>query len=130
MDESRKQPKPRVLDTGNCDPDHANLRALLERCGAEVDRVMFVEDAMKRLHETAYDLVLVNRLIFADGSDGLALIQQMQADEKLRRIPVMMISNYADAQDRAVAAGAVRGFGKAALNDPQTLDQIRSILAR
>lgn len=122
--------KPRVLDVGNCDPDHANIRQLLERCGADVDRVMFVEDAIQRLRASNYELVMVNRLIFADGSDGLPLIERMKADESLRPVPVMMISNYAEAQDRAVAAGAVRGFGKAALHDPQTIERVRSLLFR
>jgi CheY-like chemotaxis protein len=130
MSEGPLHPRPRVLDVGNCDPDHANIRQLLERCYAVVDRVMFVEDALRRLRESGYDLVLVNRLIFADGSDGLPLVERMQADESLRRIPVMMISNYPEAQDRAVAAGAARGFGKAALHDPRTMDLLRSVLSR
>ncbi len=120
--------RPRVLDVGNCDPDHASILRLLSRFDVEVDRVMFVEEALKRLNERRYHLVMVNRLIFADGSDGLPLIKQMKADESLRRIPVMMISNFADAQDRAVAAGAVRGFGKANLDAPATEEALRPFL--
>ena len=49
-------------------------------------------------------------------------------DEALRDIHVMMVSNYADAQDRAVAAGAVRGFGKNDLDKPLPVDLLRSYL--
>lgn len=115
--------RPCVLDVGNCDPDHGRIRQMLERHFAvTVDRVMFVPEALAALATRSYALVLVNRLIFADGSDGLALIEAMQADPRLRDTPVMMVSNFADAQARAVAAGAVPGFGKATLDAPQTLE--------
>jgi len=101
---------------------------LLGGFDVEVDRVMFVDEAMEALRRTRYRLVLVNRLIFADSSDALPLIEKMRADESLRDIPVMMVSNYADAQDRAVAAGAARGFGKADLDKPATIELLRPYL--
>lgn len=116
------------MDVGNCDPDHAGIRRLLEPFDVKVDRVMFVDEAMSALRETRYHFVLVNRLVFADSSDALPLIGKMKADEALRDIPVMMVSNYADAQDRAVAAGAVRGFGKDDLDKPSSIDLLRSYL--
>ena len=39
---------------------------------------------------------------------------------------VMLVSDYEDAQDQAVANGAVRGFGKSTLEDPATLDLIKA----
>jgi len=122
--------RPRVLDVGNCDPDHASIQRLLGRFEVDVDRVMFVEEAVVALAKSRYDLVLVNRLIFADGSDGLPLIQRMKADARFQKIPVMMVSNYPEAQDRAVSEGAVRGFGKADLNEPRTLELLKPYLAR
>ncbi len=120
--------RPSVLDVGNCDPDHASMRRLLSHFGVEPDRVMSVDEAMTALSDKSYDLVLVNRLIFADGSDALPLIERMQADDRLKDTPVMMISNYADAQERAMAAGAKCGFGKGDLNDPATLEKLRPYL--
>lgn len=122
--------KQRILDVGNCDPDHAGIRALLGRFDVDVDRVMFADEAMEALRKTPYQLVLVNRLIFADSSDALPLIEKMKADDALRDIPVMMVSNYSDAQDRAVAAGAVRGFGKADLERPETINLLQTCLAQ
>lgn len=118
----------RVLDVGNCDPDHTAMRRLLSQFDVAVDRVMFVDEAMSALQVTRYHLVLVNRLIFADASDALPLIERMHADEAIGDIPVMMISNHADAQDRAMAAGAVRGFGKADLDMASTVDLLRPYL--
>ena len=121
----------RVLDVGNCDPDHGAIRLMVtEAFDAQVDRVMFVPDAMKKLADLAYDLVLVNRLVFDDGSPGIDLVRQMKADERIRNVPVMLISNYADAQSEAKAAGAIPGFGKAAVGDSVTVDLLAEYLPR
>lgn len=120
-------PSARVLDVGNCDPDHGAIRRMLvNNFEVEVDRVMFPVEAIDELTQRSYALVLVNRLIFADDADGLELVRTMKNRDDLRSTPIMMVSNFADAQDRAVAAGAVRGFGKASLGTPDTL----SILAQ
>lgn len=120
-------PSARVLDVGNCDPDHGSIRRMLvNNFEVEVDRVMFPVEAIDELTQRSYALVLVNRLIFADDADGLELVRTMKNRDDLRSTPIMMVSNFADAQDRAVAAGAVRGFGKGTLGTPDTL----SILAQ
>ncbi len=120
--------KPRVLDVGNCDPDHGSICRLLKKFDADVGRVMFVEEARKALAENTYDLVLVNRLIFADSSDGLPLVKYVATEMGPPAPPIMMISNFEDAQQRAVEAGAVRGFGKSDLNDAATLELLKQYL--
>ncbi len=121
----------RVLDVGNCDPDHGAIRRMLtEAFDVQLDRVMFVPDAMKKLADVTYDLVLVNRLVFDDGSPGIDLVRQIQADERMHKTPVMLISNYADAQREAEAAGAVPGFGKATVGDSVTVDLLAEYLPR
>ena len=120
---------PYVLDVGNCDPDHARISSMLrQHFAVEIDRVMFVPEALALLANRTYALVLVNRLIFADGSDGMPLIEAMQADPRLHSTPVMMVSNFGDAQARAVAAGAVQGFGKAALDAAETYTRLANYL--
>ncbi len=121
----------RVLVVGNCDPDHGAIRALLQRnFEVEVERVMFVAEALQALRRGPFALVLVNRLIFADQSDGAALIAAMRTDPALASTPVMLISNFADAQDAAVVLGAERGFGKAELNQPATVEHLARWLPR
>src|SRR5438552_431392 len=101
-------PRGRVLDVGNCNPDHHMIRMMLERYfRADIDRVMFVDEALELMRRTKYDLVLFNRLIFEDGSEGLELVHRAKADTTLQPAPLMMVSNYADAQKAAVMAGAV-----------------------
>ena len=111
----------KVLEVGNCDPDHAALRRMLtERFDVEIDRVMFVDEALTRLRANDYALVLFNRLIFADHSPGLELVHRAKADPAINGAPIMMISNFEEAQAQSVAAGAVPGFGKNALFEEDT----------
>lgn len=115
-------PKPQVLDVGNCDPDHGMIRAMLmENFDVDVDRVMFVDEALQRMKERTYALVLFNRLVFADGSEGLQLLRKAKRDLALTGTPIMMVSNYEDAQAASVEAGAEPGFGKKAVGSPDTL---------
>jgi CheY-like chemotaxis protein len=126
MAEERRR---RVLDVGQCRPDHSAIRsAIAGRFDVEVDRVMFVDEALDAMRRTAYDLVLVNRLIFDDNSDGAELIRRAKRDERLRDIPIMLVSNYAEAQSAAVGAGAERGFGKAELHDAATHEKLARFL--
>ncbi|MCZ6682010.1 MAG: hypothetical protein O7B26_02430 [Planctomycetota bacterium] len=121
----------RVLDVGNCDPDHAAIHRLLtENFDVAVDRVMFVDEALKQMRENRYDLVLYNRLVFDDGSEGIELVLRAKREEALESVPVMMISNYPEAQAASVAAGGVSGFGKNALSDSSTLDLLSACLPR
>jgi CheY-like chemotaxis protein len=112
-----------VLVVGICDPDHTMIRQMLtDHFDVEVDRVMFVDDAVARMKQRRYRLVLVNRLIFEDGSDGLELLRRARDERLLSDVPIMMISNYSEAQERAVKAGAVPGFGKVAIRDRSTTE--------
>jgi len=111
----------RVLDVGNCVPDHAAIRGLLESSfGAEVVQAHGPGDALRLLKAQPFDLVLVNRKLDQDYSDGLPIIKSIKADAKLVSVPCMLITNHADHQQEAVAAGAEFGFGKKELQSRET----------
>lgn len=119
-----------VLDVGNCSLDHGTLTRLLEsNFEVQVLRTHGMGDTLDVLRSQTVDLVLVNRIMDRDGSSGLALIQKLKADAALAAVPVMMMSNYPDAQQAAIQAGAEPGFGKAALRDTATLDRLQKYLA-
>lgn len=119
----------RVLDIGNCNPDHAAISALLrQNFDAQVVRAHGWHDASRELQNGAIDLVLVNRRLDRDDSDGLEIIRQIKADPSLAGIPCMLISNYPDYQAKAQQAGAEPGFGKSDLYDPRTLENLRPFL--
>jgi CheY-like chemotaxis protein len=120
----------RVLSVGQCVPDHFRIAgAFRQLFGTEVVPSDSSREALEKLRQERFALVLVNRIFDADGSDGLELIRQIKADEKIASVPVMLVSNYDDAQAEAVGAGAVPGFGKATLGDPEMLEHVRPFLA-
>jgi DNA-binding response OmpR family regulator len=114
----------RILDVGQCGFDGPEIEALLrEQLSADVDGADTAADAKRRLAAGRYDVVLVNRVLNADGSSGLDLVAELAGSAGTP--PVMLVSDLPDAQEAAVAAGAVPGFGKADLTDPATFDLIR-----
>jgi two-component system chemotaxis response regulator CheY len=120
----------RVLDVGQCSPDHWSIKHLIEgELGAEIVQAHLQNEALEQLRAGKFDLVLVNRKFDADYSDGLELIRAIKADAALATVPVMLVSNYPEYQAEAVAAGALPGFGKAELRQPATKEKLSAILA-
>ncbi len=120
----------RVLSVGQCGADHGAIsRTLHGNFGVDVVPADSLEEALQALNQEPFALVLVNRVLDGDGSQGLDVVRQIAADEKLRSIPVMLVSNYEDAQREAEASGAKRGFGKAALGSPATLARLKPYLS-
>lgn len=119
----------RVLDVGQCNPDHASIRSLLEgQFGVEVVRAHQLDDALAQLKDGKFDLVLVNRKLDIDYSDGMDIIKHLKADPEFGSIPVMLVTNYPEHDKVAVEAGATSGFGKAQLKDPATHEKLAKIL--
>ena len=122
---------PRVLSVGQCGFDHRSISGYLaERFGAEVERADSLDDTRDAMRSARYDLVLVNRVLDEDGSSGLELIRALKHDPALADVPVMLVSNHADAQEAAFDLGASPGFGKASLHSDATLARIKALLGR
>lgn len=119
----------RILSVGQCGADHGSISRVFQRAfAAEVVGIDTTVEALEKLRREAFALVLVNRVFDADGSSGLDLIKQIKSDEALAPTPVMLVSNYADAQKQAAEAGAVPGFGKAELGAVQMVERVRRVL--
>ena len=118
-----------ILDVGNCQPDHAAITSLLTgHFDCQVTQAHGADDAVAELRSRKYDLVLVNRKLDRDYSDGIDVIREIKAQPGLAGVPCMLITNYPEHQDAAVEAGAVRGFGKLEFSRPATLERLRSAL--
>lgn len=103
---------------------------LESRYGAEIAQAHGLDDTLAALSAGGVDLVLVNRKLDADYSDGLDIIKRIKGDAALAEVPVMLVSNYPNYQDEAVAAGAERGFGKAELAASATHERLDHFLRR
>ena len=119
----------RVLDVGNCAFDHRSIQTMIERSfDAVLLQAHSEEDAIATLLEDQIDLVLVNRKLSRDRSDGLEIIKRIKTTDELSAIPVMLITNYPEYQEQAVAAGAEWGFGKEQVDAPDTIEKLKMIL--
>lgn len=118
-----------VLSIGQCRPDQAAIsHYLTSHFGAKVLTADLPAEAYHVLKTQSVDLVLINRKLDADYSDGMEILQQILADMTTAEIPLMLVSNFAEWQDKAVALGATYGFGKAELNRPETKLRLSAVL--
>ena len=119
-----------VLDVGNCGYDHSSLKSLIERnFDAKVLQAHGPNDALKMLREQTFALVIINRKLDRDHSDGMDILQDIKSDEQLQDTPVMLLSNYEDAQAAAIDAGAAPGFGKKELGKEETIKKLQPFLS-
>jgi len=118
-----------VLDIGNCNPDHSSLsRMLVTNFNVRVLRAHELKDSLELLQKEQVDLILINRKLDIDYSDGLEILQHFKQDDQLKGIPAMIITNYPEHQEEAVAAGAEYGFGKLQFADIATQDRLSRFL--
>ena len=111
----------RVLDVGQCGPDHATVQSFFARhFDCEFVQAHGAADALEQLRGGRIDLVLVNRKLDQDYSDGIEIIRLVKAEPAIADVPMMLITNYPEHQAAAVAAGAVPGFGKLEFDQPET----------
>jgi two-component system chemotaxis response regulator CheY len=117
------------LSVGQCAFDHRAITRHLERTfGAEVFGADSFDEAIEAIRSEPFALVLVNRISDLDGAPGLDLIRRLKADPRLALVPVMLVSNYPDAQREAEALGALPGFGKSDLRAPGGTKPLQAVL--
>ena len=118
-----------VLDVGNCPPDRRTLAHWLSsHFDCRVIHCEAASDAFEILRQQTVDLVLVNRKLDIDYSDGLRVIEQIKGDAAFGHLPVMLVSNYAEHQQLAIQAGAIEGFGKLQLELPTSVAKVARVL--
>jgi DNA-binding response OmpR family regulator len=118
-----------VLDVGNCNPDHYAIRDMLKSSfSVNVLRADQLSDALDILNRESVDLVLVNRKLDIDYSDGMDIISTLLGHTKFQSIPVMLVTNLEEHQTAAIEAGAKAGFGKSSLRTPETHSRLAAVL--
>ena len=119
-----------VLDIGNCVPDHTAISAALKKHFAvKIFSADQASDALEILRREKIDLVLVNRKLDIDYSDGVEVIRVIKSEPEWVSIPTMLVTNHDEYQQAAVAIGAEYGFGKLSLHEPATQKRLAKFLA-
>ena len=120
----------RVVLVGHCGPDSSYLRAVISSVDRGVD-ISAVDDdqSLNAALQSGVDLVLFNRMLDygfeeVEGAKVIARVHKQFPQAKL-----MMVSNYAEAQAAAIAAGALPGFGKRELGSSRVKEVLKSVLS-
>jgi hypothetical protein len=84
---------------------------------------------LSRLLGDGVDLLLINRELpyGFDETFGVEMIRKLRATHP--QLKLMLVSNYADAQQQAITAGALPGFGKREIGTPRVTQLLRGALA-
>lgn len=119
-----------LLDCGNCGPDFNSIRQMVTSAfQASVLQTHGPEDTIALVKNRKVDLITVNRKLDRDYTDGMEVIRQLKADPETAEIPVMLVTNYDEHQQTAIAAGAIQGFGKLDVGSKQTVELLRPYLS-
>ena len=83
-------PPARILVVDDTDFNREVMTRILEREGHEVHTAVDGREALGMLQAEAFDMVLLD--VMMPGLDGIQVIQAMHGDDRLKRIPVIMLS--------------------------------------
>ena len=105
---------------GHCGFDASTLQSSVQRIAGDIPVMMVNSRAKLDEHSGTGTLMLINRVLDGrlDADGGIDLIAQLSGGDASPKM--MLISNYADAQEQAEQAGAMPGFGKSDIRDSAT----------
>src|SRR5258708_2916706 len=104
-------------------------QSILESAGYLVDLAVSGEDALRRLRERHYGLLLVD--VEMPGMDGFALIEQLRLDPAWREIPAILVTSRESRhhRQRGLAAGAQGYVIKGEFDQRRLVRRIGELLA-
>ncbi len=103
-------------------------QSILETAGYRVDLAVSGEDALVKAAQKAYRLFIVD--VEMPGMDGFEFITRVKQDPALRKIPAILVTSRADAEDRrrGNAAGAQAYMVKSDFDQRALLETIRRLV--
>lgn len=104
------------------------LRLMLVRAGYDVSEAEDGYDALIKMRRQIPDIIILD--VMMPGIDGFAVCENMRTDERLSRIPVIMLSAKTDVQSRqrGLEVGAIKYLTKPISPDDLTR-HVRDVLA-
>ena len=122
-------PIQRVALVGHCGFDAGSLSRLAGQIAPQAEVVRVNDQETLDTMTGPGTLLLVNRALDGrfDAETGIDLIRVCRSREDAPA--AMLVSNYADAQQQAVEAGALPGFGKSQVGDRATTQRLADVIA-
>jgi two-component system chemotaxis sensor kinase CheA len=120
--------RPRILIAEDSATTRAVLKSVLEEAHYEVTTAQDGAEAFGLLQRNDFDLVLSD--VQMPNKDGFALAEEIRADERLARLPVVLMTSLESEADRlrGLRAGASAYLTKRTFDHPVLLSTIASLL--
>lgn len=120
----------KVVLVGHCGPDSSYLKMAVRAAATDVQ--VSAADSQAEIDQeitSGADLLLLNRVLDYgfEHHTGVDLLRELK--KKHPQIKAMLVSNYSDAQEAAIAEGALPGFGKRDIGSAVVKQRIQSALA-
>ena len=116
-----------VILVGHCGIDGPRLQREISSNLPDTDVVRCNSTAdLDRYAKEGADLFLVNREPVGFNEDGLSIVRKVH--EQHPELKVMLVSDYPEAQEEAVKAGAMQGFGKSLMGSPELAQKVKQAL--
>jgi hypothetical protein len=116
----------KIALVGHCGPDSSYLRMTISKA-VEGAKILSADDDGELSHVLGegVDLLLFNRELGYGFSKtaGVDVIQELRSSNP--KLKMMLVSNFPDAQEAAVAAGALPGFGKREIGTKRVVEVIQ-----
>jgi len=130
MNVGSRRPKVQKARILSVDDEAANLAlidAILTPLGYEVVGVANGKDALEKVGKTRIDLILLD--VMLPSIDGFEVCRTLKADERFRKIPVVLITSLDSKEDRikGIAAGA-EDFISKPINQLEVIARIEMLL--
>ena len=112
----------RIVLVGHCGVDAPRLEAAVSRILPKADVISVnSEEELEDVVEDGADLLLINRQLpyGFESEEGVELMRELQ--QVTPEMKMILVSDREDAQERALRAGACKGFGKGDLGSQRTL---------
>jgi len=119
----------KVALIGHCGPDSSYLRMAVMQASKGVKVIGADErEELQKVLEDGVDLLLFNRELGYgfDEQKGVDVIKRLRSERP--DLKMMLVTNYPDAQQAAIAAGALPGFGKRELGSPRVVQLLKDAL--
>ena len=113
--------RPAIMLVDDAEPYMHIMSSVLRGCGLEVHIATGAAEALVMLDQVTPDLILLD--VMMPEVDGISFLRQLRADERLKVVPVVVVTAYPDTRQDAVTAGA-DGF----LAKPFTTQQLRTTI--
>lgn len=121
----------RIGLVGHCGPDASYLMLAAKKAvpAAEVVRIDDDTALDAFLAGGGEGLLLVNRVLDGEfgGDSGIELIRRLRQSHAT--VALMLVSNFDSAQEEAIQAGAMRGFGKREIGGAKVNELIKNAFA-